>query len=69
VSFRSCTGRLARSCGLASSSVRMVFEALGLVGAAREIENQGREVNVLAWQFTPDPTDQNLLRERPGWAG
>lgn len=28
--------------------------------AVREIENQGRAVNVLVWQFTQDPTDQNL---------
>lgn len=28
--------------------------------AVREIENQGRAVNVLVWQGTQDPTDQNL---------
>ena len=28
--------------------------------AARKIHNQGRAVNVLLWQGTQDPTDQNL---------
>lgn len=28
--------------------------------AVREIENQGRAVNVIVWQGTQDPTDQNL---------